>query len=134
MGMTVNQDSGLGAKAQIDFHCLNDSCSGVVKFNLSEVCSKDFQAVCPKCHRAYELDEALRDKLSRMLKLVAAIRDAEDILGDSSVAVTVAGAKEVKIPYALLLTRLNTLITLNFGDKKVDFHLWIEPSSPDTFR
>ena len=130
----MSQDTGLGAKAQIDFHCLDDSCGGVVKFNLAEVCNKDFQAVCPKCHRAYALDESLQDKLGRMLKLVAAIREAEDILGDSSVAVTVAGAQEVKIPYALLLTRLNTLITLNFGDRKVDFHLWIEPSSADTFR
>lgn len=130
----MNGDACLGAKAQIDFHCLDDACSGVVKFNLAEISDRDFQAVCPKCHRAYELDEALRDKLMRMLNLVAAIRNAEDILGDSSVAVTVAGAKEVKIPYALLLTRLNTLITLNFGDRKVDFHLWIEPSSPDTFR
>ena len=130
----MNHESSLGAKAQIDFHCLEDDCSGFVKFNLAEVCDSDFQAVCPKCHRAYELDSDLQDKLGRMLKLVAAIRDAEDILGDSSVAVTVAGAKEVKIPYALLLTRLNTLITLNFGDKKVDFHLWIEPASPETFR
>ena len=127
-------ESSLGAKAQIDFHCLEDDCSGVVKVNLAEVCNSDFQAVCPKCHRAYELDSDLQDKLGRMLKLVAAIREAEDILGDSSVAVTVAGAKEVKIPYALLLTRLNTLITLNFGDRKVDFHLWIEPASADTFR
>ena len=131
----MSGDGKLGAKAQIDFHCLDsENCNGVVKFNLSEICDEDFQAVCPKCHRAYELDETLKDKLTRMLNLVAAIRDAEDILGDSSVAVTVAGAREVKIPYALLLTRLNTLITLNFGDKKVDFHLWIEPSSPDTFR
>ena len=130
----MNQEASLGAKAQIDFHCLEDDCSGVVKFNLAEVCDSDFQAVCPKCHRAYELDSDLQEKLGRMLKLVAAIREAEDILGDSSVAVTVAGAKEVKIPYALLLTRLNTLITLNFGDKKVDFHLWIEPTSPETFR
>ncbi len=131
----MNQVIDLGAKAQIDFHCLDsESCDGVVAFNLAEVSDCNFQAVCPKCHRAYVLDEALRDKLMRMLKLVAAIRDAEDILGDSSVAVTVAGAREVKIPYALLLTRLNTLITLNYGDKKVDFHLWIEPSSPETFR
>ena len=131
----MNSNGKLGAKAQIDFHCLDsENCDGVVKFNLAEICDEDFRAVCPKCHRAYELDGALRDKLTRMMNLVAAIRDAEDILGDSSVAVTVAGAKEVKIPYALLLTRLNTLITLNFGEKKVDFHLWIEPSSPETFR
>ena len=131
----MTQEQKVGAKAQIDFHCLDsENCDGVVKFNLAEVCQSGFQAVCPKCHRTYEFDEVLQDKLTRMLKLVSAIRDAEDILGDSSVAVTVAGAREVKIPYALLLTRLNTLITLNFGDKKVDFHLWIEPSSPETFR
>lgn len=131
----MTQEQKVGAKAQIDFHCLDsENCDGVVKFNLAEVCQSGFQTVCPKCHRTYEFDEVLQGKLSRMLKLVSAIRDAEDILGDSSVAVTVAGAREVKIPYALLLTRLNTLITLNFGDKKVDFHLWIEPSSPETFR
>ncbi len=128
-----NRTSEIGAKAEIDFHCLADGCSGVVKFSLADIGSKDFQAVCPKCHRAYALDGELRDKLTRMLNLVLAIRQAEDILGSSVVSVNVAGG-EVKVPYALLLTRLNTLITLDFGDRKVDFHLWIEPSSPDTFR
>ena len=123
----------IGAKAQIDFHCLQEECSGVVKFNLAEVASPSFQAVCQECHQTYQLDKQLRDKLSRMLNLIAAIREAEDILGDSNVSVNVAGG-EVKIPYALLLTRLNTMITLSFGDRKVDFHLWIEPSSPETFR
>ncbi|MDD3886944.1 MAG: hypothetical protein PHI35_08725 [Victivallaceae bacterium] len=125
--------TGIGAKAQIDFPCLEDGCDGIVKFNLSDVSSRNFQAVCPKCHKTYQLDGALRDKLGRMLELILAIRNSEDILGDSNVSVNVAGG-EVKIPYALLLTRLNTLITLSVGDRKVDFHLWIEPSSPDTFR
>ena len=123
----------LAAKAQIDFHCLEDNCAEVIKFNLADVASRDFQAVCPKCHRAYQLDSALRDKLTRMLDLVQSIRKAEDILGDAMVSVNVAGG-DVRIPYVLLLTRLNTLITLDFGDRKVDFHLWIEPSSQDTFR
>ena len=131
--MAGDKEAALGAKAQIDFHCFEDSCGGVVQFNLSEIEQKDFQAVCPKCFRTYELDETLRDKLERMLDLVKAIRRSEDILGDSNVAVAVAGG-EVRIPYALLLTRLNTLITLEFGDRKVDFHLWIEPASPETFR
>ncbi len=122
-----------GAKAQIDFHCLNEGCDGVVAFNICEVSARDFQAVCPKCHHPYALDKTIKDKLTRMMKLVEAIRDSEDILGDSNVSVNVAGG-QVKIPYALLLTRLNTLITLDFGGSRVDFHLWIEPSSPDTFR
>ena len=121
--------SELGAKAQIDFHCFDPECEGVV----ADIAGRDFQAVCPKCHRPYALDAALKDKLGRMLELIVAIRHAEDILGDSNVSVNVAGG-EVKIPYALLLTRLNTLITLEVGDRKVDFHLWVEPSSPDTFR
>ena len=69
----------------------------------------------------------------KLERLILAVREAEPILGDCNVAVAVP-AGEVKIPYALLLTRMNTMITLNLGDRKVDFHLWIEPSSPDTFR
>lgn len=128
-----NETANLGAKAQIDFHCLGADCDGVVKFNLADISGRDFQAVCGKCHQTYALDKELKDKLGRMLDLVVSIRKAEDILGDSNVSVNVAGG-EVKIPYSLLLTRLNTLITLNFAGRKVDFHLWIEPSSPDTFR
>ena len=123
----------LGARAQIDVHCFVDNCTGVVKFNLADISRRDFQAVCPVCHRAYALEPALRDKLRRMLELIHALRSSEDILGDSVVSVNVAGG-EVRIPYALLLTRLNTLITLELDGKKVDFHLWVEPSSPDTFR
>ena len=121
------------AKARIDFRCLVEGCTGVVEFNLKEIADKDFQAVCPVCRRAYALDAALRDKLERMMKLIEALRNSEDILGDSVVSVNVAGG-EVRVPYALLLTRLNTLITLNLGDTPTDFHLWVEPSSPETFR
>ena len=125
--------ASIGAKAQVDFHCLDKDCKNVIEFNLADVISKDFQAVCSKCHKTYCLDDSLRDKLTRMLELVAAVRNAEDILGDSNVSVNVAGGS-VKIPYALLLTRLNTLVTLEMGGKKVDFHLWIAPSSAETFR
>ncbi|UDQ97847.1 hypothetical protein AAEX28_12755 [Lentisphaerota bacterium WC36G] len=123
----------IDAKAKIDFTCLSDNCDEVIQFDLIDVAKNDFQAVCPKCHSAYEFDDDLRNKLQRMLNLVLAIREAEDILGDCNVAVNVP-AGEVKIPYALLLTRLNTMITLQLGDKKVDFHVWVAPSSPDTFR
>jgi hypothetical protein len=129
----ANNNENLGAKAQIDFHCLDENCDGIIKFNLADVAKSDFQTVCEKCHRTYELDDQLRGKLMKMLKLIVTIREVEDILGDCSVSVNVANG-DVKIPYALLLTRLNTMISLNFGDRKVDFHLWVEPTSPDTFR
>ena len=120
-------------KAQIDFNCLNSDCGAVVKFNLSDAADPDFQAVCHECHATYEFDAQLRDKLTRMLNLIKAIREAEDILGDANVSVATAH-DEVHIPYSLLLTRLNSVITLEFANRHVDFHLWSEPSSPDTFR
>ena len=126
-------DAVVKPRAQLDFHCFSDNCGGVVKFDVGQVADPDFQVVCPHCHRAYAFDEVLRGKLTRMMNLIGAIRDCEDILGDSVVAVSVAGG-EVKIPYALLLTRLNTLITLDAGGRKTDFHLWVEPSGPQTFR
>ncbi len=123
----------IDAKAQIDFPCIGEDCGGVVNFNLLDITKRDFQAVCPKCHSPYEFDKELSDKLKRMCDLIVSIRNAEDILGDCKVSVNVAGG-EVQIPYVLLLTRLNTIITLKLGDKDVDFHLWVEPSSPETFR
>ena len=129
----MSNENAIGNGAALDFCCKASGCDGVIKFNLTDIVDPDFQAVCPACHTAYELDDELRDKLKRMLELIIAIRNSEDILGDSVVSVNVAGG-EVRIPYALLLTRLNTIITLDIGDSKTDFHLWVEPSSPSTFR
>jgi hypothetical protein len=129
----ITEDKAAAKKPQLDFRCLTDDCNGVIGFDLESASDPEFQAVCPVCHRAYALDESLRDKLTRMMKLISAIRESEDILGDSVVSVNVAGG-EVRVPYALLLTRLNTLITLNLGGTPTDFHLWVEPTSPETFR
>lgn len=125
--------SEIGEKARIDFHCVSPDCGTAVEITLADINKEDFQAVCPHCHQTYAFDAVLRDKLRRMLELVIALRNAEDILGDTSVSVNVAGGS-VKLPYALLLTRLNTLISLEVGDEKMDFHLRVEPTSPETFR
>ena len=129
----MSSTSVAAPKAKIDFRCLNETCTGVVEFDLHAVADADFKAECPVCRRSYSLDPVLKDKLNRMLTLIGAIRNAEDILGDTAVSVNVAGG-EVRVPYALLLTRLNTLITLTIEGKPTDFHLWVEPSSPETFR
>ncbi len=127
------EDKAAVKKPQLDFRCLTDDCNGVIGFDLESASDPEFQAVCPVCHRAYALDDTLRGKLGRMMKLIAAIRECEDILGDSVVSVNVAGGN-VRIPYALLLTRLNTMISLDVAGKKTDFHLWVEPSNPQVFR
>ena len=125
--------TALGKKAVIEFKCSNSDCQGTVKFSLADISDNEFQAVCPECHRPYELDEALRNKLARMLKLVAVIRESEDLLGDAMISVNVANGS-VQIPYAMMLTRLNTVISLEMGETKTDFHLRVEPSGAETFR
>ena len=129
----ANQNANDAGKAQLDFTCVEQGCDGIVKFSLMDLAEDDFQALCPKCHRPYVFDAELKDKLNKLKNMILVLREAESILGDCNVAVTVP-AGEVKIPYALLLTRLNTMLTLELNGKKVDFHLWIEPASPETFR
>ncbi len=131
--MSVNGEKSSLATADVDFECIGQDCSGVLKFNLMDASMPGFQCICPLCHKSYAFEEMLRDKLHRLCEMIVAIRKAEDILGDCNVAVTVPG-KTVKIPYALLLTRLNTMISFELGGKKVDFHFRVEPASPETFR
>jgi PHP family Zn ribbon phosphoesterase len=119
--------------AEVDFECFEQDCEGVISFNLKSALNKQFQAICPKCHRSYKFDSELKEKLVKLNDLIAAIRKAEDILGSCSVAV-VLPEKTVKVPYALLLTRLNTMITLSLNNKDVDFHFRVEPASEKTFR
>ncbi len=119
--------------AEVDFECFDGKCDGVVVFNLADALRENFQGVCPKCHKSYEFESELKEKLNKLSELIIAVRKAEDILGDCNVAVTVPG-QTVKIPYSLLLTRLNTMITLKVDDRDIDFHFRVEPSSPETFR
>ncbi len=119
--------------AEVDFECLDSDCEGVIAFNLTEALDENFQGICQECHNSYVFDADLKEKLTKLSDLIIAVRKAEDILGDCNVAVTVPG-QTVKVPYSLLLTRLNTMITLKVGGKDVDFHFRVEPSSPETFR
>ena len=82
MGAMNTVPGDLADKAKIDFGCFEEGCDGSVSFRLADMNSRTFQAVCPKCHRPYELDAALKEKLNRLLHLIDSIREAEDILGD----------------------------------------------------
>ncbi len=119
--------------AEVDFDCLDNECNGMITFNLSEALGENFQGLCSTCYKSYEFDAELKEKLIKLSELIIAVRKAEDILGDCNVAVTVPG-QTVKIPYSLLLTRLNTMISLKVGERDVDFHFRVEPSSHETFR
>ena len=119
--------------ARIDFDCIDEECGRTVQFNLMNLEKNDGLVTCVHCHRGYEFDEDFRQKLGKPKTLVLSVKDAEDILGNVNIAVTTP-AGEVKIPYQLLLTRLNTLITLDVSGRKIDFNFRIEPLNDGTFK
>jgi hypothetical protein len=121
-------------RAIIDFSCMDEECDEVIQFNLMQLKENGGLLKCPGCHRQYEFaDDVFLEKLDKLRRLLLAVKEAEDILGDVNVGVTTLNG-EVKIPYRLLLTRLNTMITLDVGGSKVDFHFRVEPLDNGTFR
>ncbi len=119
--------------AQVDFVCIEDDCGQTIKFNLMTLEENKGQVTCPNCHRPYQFDKTFLQKLEKLRTLVLAVRDAEDIIDDCNVAIATP-VKEVKLPYRLLLTRLNTLISLNVSGKVIDFNFRVEPLNKATFR
>lgn len=119
--------------AQLDFECLEKDCGTTIRFDLMSLEKNDRQVACPACHRPYRFDKSFVAKLEKLRQLVLAVREAEEIIGDCNVGVATP-AGEVKLPYRLLLTRLNTLISLKAFDQVIDFTFRVEPLSEATFR
>ena len=119
--------------ALVDFLCLDEECGKTINFNVMELKEKAGLLTCPHCYRQYSFsDSTFIDKLEKLRNLLIAVKDAEDILGDVNVGVnTVAGS--AKIPYRLILTRMNTVITLEVGVYKIDFNFRVEPAKSGDF-
>ena len=121
-------------QAPVDFGCLEADCGETIQFDLLQLSANKGRVSCSNCHRSYEFDRAFIAKLEKLRQLIAAVREAEDILGDADISVTTP-AGEVKVPYRLLMTRLTTLISLTVDGRTVDFHFRVEPLDDDeTFR
>jgi hypothetical protein len=133
MAKKNNIPTGMTGRAQADFVCLDDECDAVIQFNIMDLEAAKGQVMCPACRRAYHFEKSFIDKLSRLRKLILAVRDAEDLLGNVNVAVTTPTG-EVKVPYQLLLTRLNTVFSFDIGGRQVDFHFRIEPLNEGAIR
>lgn len=118
-------------KALVDFDCLD--CVHTVQFDLMSLHDAKGTVSCPHCHRPYQFDRHFLAQLEKLRNLVLAVREAEEIIGNCQIAVTVPGG-EVKIPYRLLLTRMNTLISLEVSGKAMDFNFRIEPLNDAAFR
>ncbi len=107
----------------IEITCL--ACRKPVSFSLMDI-TADAELLCTECGKKYTFNRALIEKISRFEKLLAAVYDARDLLGNANVGIYF-NEQEVKVPYRLLLTRLNTMLTLSVGDKEMAFRFRIEP-------
>ncbi len=119
--------------AVVDFDCVEEDCVKTIQFDLLKLQDAKGQIACPNCRRLYQFDKDFLRKLEKLRKLVLAVRDAEDILGNCNVSVTTPTG-EVKIPYRLLLTRLNTNVTLDIGNRTIDFNFRVEPLNGAQFK
>jgi len=107
----------------IELQCVG--CSNVVAFSLLQL-EPEGRLQCEHCGKQYVLNAALLDKIKRFEQLLRAVYNARDMLGSANVGIAFKG-EEVKVPYRLLLTRLNTMLTLNVGDKETIFRFRVEP-------
>ena len=109
----------------LEFTCL--SCQKPVIFSIFQLDKSNVPVVCSGCNKQYLLDDdTLKRQLRKFEALCKQIVDSEEILGDTSIGVDV-GKHHVKIPYKLLLTRLNTSLDLTIGSQKVSILFRLEP-------
>ncbi len=109
----------------LEFICCVESCKKAIPFSVLKI-ERNQKIECPGCGKQYSFDQNLIDKFKKFEKLIMAVREAEDILGATNVGINVDG-HQVKFPYRLLLTRMNTLITLDIGGQQVNFKFRVEP-------
>jgi len=109
----------------LEFVCVNEECDEAVRFSIFKV-SKNLTVSCPACGNEYKFTKNLVDKIIKFEKLCLAVNEAEDILSDTKVSIDVSG-HNVKVPFRLLLTRLNTQLDLDIKDKQIKIKFRMTP-------
>lgn len=109
---------------QLQFSCL--SCKHPVNFSIFEL--NDNLISCSECQKKYALkDEDLIRQLKKFEALCRQLIESEEILGSASIGIDIDD-QQIKIPYKLLLTRLNSTLELKIGQEPVTIHFRMEPT------
>lgn len=112
-------------KQQLQFNC--QSCQNPVNFSVFELEDKHSLIQCEKCHKKYAFqDETLKRQLKKFEALCRQIVESEEILSQTAVGIDI-GEHHVKVPYKILLTRLNSTLDLMIGDEPVSITFRVEP-------
>ena len=107
----------------LEFNC--QGCQQPIKFSVFEL---DQLIHCAHCAKKYAFkDESLRRQIKKFEALCRQLVESEEILSMTSVGIDV-GEHRVKVPYKILLTRLNSVLDLNIGEKeKLAISFRVEP-------
>lgn len=109
----------------LQFNCLR--CKAPLIFSIFDLDSNDGTLHCCDCEKKYILnDETLKRQLSKFANLCQQLVESEEILSQTAVGIDI-GDRHVKIPYKLLLTRLNSTLDLKFGQETVSIAFRMEP-------
>ena len=113
-------------KGSFELDC--KGCTHPVQFSLFEL-EESKLVSCNECGKKYGFgDENLKRQLKKFADLCRQIQESEEILGRSSVAVTI-GKEEVKVPFKILLTRLKSTLDLNIGNERFVVSFRVEPTA-----
>lgn len=109
----------------LEFNCI--SCQKPVSFSVFHLSQSECPVSCEKCNKKYAFtDETLKRQLKKFAALCLQIIESEEILGSAAIGIDVH-EHHVKIPYKLLLTRLNSSLELMIGNQPVTIIFRIEP-------
>lgn len=112
----------------LQFSCQH--CQHPIHFSVFEI-EKDegSQLGCSECGTRYDFsDETLLRQLRKFENLCRQIQLSEEILSNTSVGIYL-GDREIKIPYKLLLSRLNSTLDLMMGERPLTITFRIEPTT-----
>ena len=109
----------------LEFDC--HQCAEAVPFSVFELDKGDCCITCEACSRQYQLsDEVLRRQLKKFTALCRQLIESEEILSTAAVGIDI-GEHHVKVPFKILLTRLNPVLDLTIGDQPMSIRFRIEP-------
>ncbi len=109
----------------LQFSC--QCCQNSIQFSVFEL-ETNQQVKCKDCGQIYDFrNEVLMRQLRKFENLCRQIRLSEEILSNTSVGIYL-GDREIKIPYKILLSRLNSTLDLTIGNKLLSISFRIEPT------
>lgn len=110
----------------LEFDC--HSCEQPVSFSVFELDKPGCEVKCDNCKQQYKLqDEVLNRQLKKFTALCKQLIESEEILSTAAVGIDV-GEHHVKVPFKILLTRLNPVLDLVIGDRPISIRFRIEPT------